>query len=292
MKIGVIDIGSNTIKLDIFKVTGKSFINVSAASLRGALAKHTMNGYLTEEGYTSLKNILVKFLVDAECAGCEKTLVFATQSLRNISNAEDVRKRISGELGAEIDIISGDMEAMCSFSALCDCIDGDERGIMGDMGGGSLELVSFSCKSANSLCSLPLGALRVRETLQCDIVPTAEQRRRIREYTVSQLADVGIKKEKNLYIIGGTARAIFSSVFRGESSVSVSEAAVTYDSMCAEGEKTKQLLLCEIPKRADSFMTGYAVFNAVAEYFGCEEIRLCAKGVRDGYLKMKLENEV
>lgn len=291
MKIGVIDIGSNTIKLDIFDVNNGNITNVSAESLKGALAKYTMDGYLNDEGYSVLKKLLLKFTVDAQQARCDKTLVFATQSLRGISNASKVCEDIKAQLGVDIDIISGTQEAQCSFSALCDCISNEDSGIMADMGGGSLELVDFENKTPAFMCSLPLGALKVRETLNCPIVPNFKQTERIEEYARSYFDNAEIKNRDTLYVIGGTARAMFSAVFDKKEEISVDESLKAYEKMCSEGEETEKRLYSLIPKRAESFMTGFAIFNAAAKYFNCKKIVLCKKGVRDGYLKMKLNDE-
>ncbi len=291
MKIGVIDIGSNTIKLDIFQVNGSDITNISAESIRGALAKYTMDGFLNDEGYSVLKKILLKFTVDAKQAGCDKTLVFATQSLRGISNADRVCEDIRAQLGVDIDIISGTQEAQCSFFALCDCISDEDSGIMADMGGGSLELVDFENKTSAFMCSLPLGALKVRETLNCSVVPDREQTSKIEEYARSFFDNVQIKKHDAIYIIGGTARAMFSAVFNGKEEIGVDESLVAYEKMSFDAEETEKRLYSLIPKRADSFMTGFAIFNAAAKYFNCKKIVLCKKGVRDGYLKMKLKDE-
>ncbi len=290
MKTAVIDIGSNTIKLDIFDVSGKEATVLSSQSEKGALARHTKGGFLTDEGYETLKNILEKYLIAAVCDGCEKTYVFATQSLRNISNSEEVRHNIKEALGADIDIISGEEEALCSTKALMlDCPDA-ENGIMADMGGGSLELVEFENRIPVGICSLPLGALRVKELLGIGIIPTSRDEEKIKTHVNSIFKTAPVKSRDTVYLIGGTARSVFSLCFDGKDEISPCDAAKAYRRLADGGEESENLFIREIPKRADNFMTGFYIFNMLCEYYGIKKIVLCQRGVRDGYLLNKTEN--
>lgn len=290
MKVAVIDIGSNTIKCDIFLVKGQDFTQLSAASMRGALAKHTASGHLTEEGYGVLKTILARFISDAQSASCDKIFVFATQSLRNIDNAKQVCDNIKRDLGVEIDIISGEDEAKYSFSALQMSLNSaEESGIMADMGGGSLELVEFENGCIKSLCSLPLGALRVAENMGVAPILNIEETEKVYRHAISYLAPSPIGKQKNIYIIGGTARSIFSLLFPDTDEISASDAKTAYIKLQVSPESSLQIIKRTLPKRYDSFMAGFNVFCAVCDYFGCEKIILCKQGVRDGYLKAQLE---
>lgn len=289
MKVAVIDIGSNTIKCDIFFVKGTEFISLSSSSLRGALASHTANGYLSEKGYEVLKEILSGFVSEAKNASCEKILVFATQSLRNIDNTQQVCENIKHDVGVDIDVISGEEEAVCSFTALQMSLNENQSGIMADMGGGSLELVEFKNNAPENMCSLPLGALKVAKAL--DVPPILDARRNecVRQHALTFLQSSSINPKKNLYVIGGTARSIFSLLFCEKTEISTEEAEKAFASLQNAPNDSLQLIKCALPKRYDSFMTGFAIFNAVCNYFGCEKIILCKQGVRDGYLKRHLE---
>lgn len=290
MKTAVIDIGSNTIKLDIFNVLKNDAVQLSARSEKGALAKHTKSGALSDEGYEILKNILEKYIIISTVEECEKIYIFATQSLRGISNAAEVCKNIKDSLGVTIEIISGDEEAMYSLNGLMlDCPSAD-CGIMADMGGGSLELVNFKNKLPTSTCSLPLGALRVKELLGIDNVPTAEDEAKIKEYITDILKKAPTKNEDTVYLIGGTARSVFSLCFDGKTEVARDDMKTAYRSLCQNKNETLTLLFEKLPKRADNFMTGFYIFNILCEYYNIKKIVLCKKGVRDGYLMQKTEN--
>ena len=290
MKTAVIDIGSNTIKLDIFEIFEKETVQISSRSEKGALARHTKDGFLTDEGYEVLKSILEKYLITALGSACEKIYVFATQSLRNISNAEETCKKIKEALGIDIEIISGEEEALCSTRALM--LDRPEAvdGIMADMGGGSLELVEFEKRSPVGICSLPLGALRVKEYLNIGIIPSNTDEEKIRSHVISILKTVPVKNKDTVYLIGGTARSVFSLCFDEKDEISPSDAVRAYNILTADKTESAKLLSEKLPKRADNFMTGFFIFNVICEYYGINKIVLCKKSVRDGFLSIKTES--
>lgn len=290
MKTAVIDIGSNTIKLDIFNVFEKEITQLSARSEKGALARHSKDGYLTDEGYEILKNILEKYLILAKSTGCGKTYIFATQSLRDISNAQEILKKIKKCLGIDIEIISGEEEAMCSTSALM--LDNSDavNGIMADMGGGSLELVDFAKRVPVGICSLPLGALRVKELLGVSMIPASSDEEKIKTHVISALESAPVKSRDTIYLIGGTARSVFSLCFDGKTEISPSDGVKAYNLLSNGGGESIKLLSSKLPKRADNFMTGFYIFNVICEYYGIKKIVLCQRSVRDGYLLRKIEN--
>lgn len=291
MKIAVIDIGSNTVKMDTFNVKGDNYSLLSAKSERGGLVKYRKDSSLTPEGYNVLYTLLEKYVTQAVSSGCEKTYVFATQSLRGLKNAEDVCDRIKSSLGVDIDIISGEEEALYSFCALAhECTENDE-GIMADMGGGSLELADFSHKKHISLCSLPLGALYVKETLGINIIPNADDEKKIANYVTNILSKAPTKSKDTVYIIGGTARTLFSLCFEGKTEISLEDAEKAYSILSASKEKTFKFLSVKAPKRVDNFMTGYYIFICLCRHFSANRLVLCKSGVRDGYLADKLEKE-
>ena len=291
MKVAVIDIGSNTVKMDVFSVNGKDFSLLSAKSEKGALVKYRKDSRLTEEGFSVLHTLLEKYITQAASSGCEKTYVFATQSLRGIENANDVRERIKSSLKVDIDIISGEEEALYSFFALANECGETDEGIMADMGGGSLELADFSNKKYISLCSTPLGALYVKETLGIGMIPSEGNEEKIRNYVSNVLKDVPTKNMDTVYMIGGTARTVFSICFEGKTEVSLADAEKAYSLLSASKEKTFKLLSVKAPKRADNFMTGFYVFITLCKHFGASRLTLCKAGVRDGYLAHALEKE-
>lgn len=291
MKVAVIDIGSNTVKMDVFNVNGKEFSLISSKSEKGALVKYRKDSRLTEEGFAVLHTLLEKYITQAASSGCEKTYVFATQSLRNIENADDVCERIKTALGVHIDIISGKEEALYSFYALAsECKETDE-GIMADMGGGSLELADFSNKKYISLCSVPLGALHVKETLGIGMIPSDTDEEKIRNYVSDVLKDVPTKNMDTVFMIGGTARTAFSICFEGKTEVSLADAEKAYSILSASKEKTFKLLSAKASKRADNFMTGFYVFITLCKHFGASKLALCKASVRDGYLAHALKKE-
>ncbi len=280
----VIDIGSNTVKMNIFDVdtAEKKPDQIHMLSTKCSLATHRMNGYLDAQGIEKLKKTLLLYLGESVRFGCDKCFAFATASLRGISNTAEVLSQIKKATGVDIDIISGEDEADCSYKGLKYAYGSDHSGAMADMGGGSCEIVLFDGERIGSCVSLPFGSLKLKNIFCKGYVPSEDEEKEVRESVLSHFKD---EKAECLYLIGGTARGIFK-LYGGEETDCRSF--VRFYNELKNKEDIVSLLEKQLPERADSFLVGYFALCTVAERLGASCIRLCKSGAREGYLIKKL----
>ncbi len=158
--LAVIDIGSNTSRVTVFRVDGgchyQPLANSRAALklLRGLSSANGRERQATDSLLAALKD----FAVVARGAGAERIVALATYSMRGYSKAPELVARIEAETGIEVRIINGQREAELGFLGAIHSTD-VENGMLVDLGGGSLEIAHFKQRALVETWSLPLGSL-------------------------------------------------------------------------------------------------------------------------------------
>ena len=134
---GVIDIGSNTIRLVIYKWEEPELTALLNKKESAGLANYVdRDGGLSEAGICRAEQALAEFREILEHVEVERTYVFATASLRNISNTGIVVERLRRSSGFDIQVISGEEEADYDFRGALRAT-GLEDGLLVDVGGGT-----------------------------------------------------------------------------------------------------------------------------------------------------------
>lgn len=183
MRIGVLDIGSNTghlLIVDAFR--GGPPVPAHSYSEPLRLAEHLdEDGHVTDHGIDRLAKYVTEAASQAEDKGAERVLAFATSAVREAGNVEDVIERVHAVSGTRLQILPGEDEARLTFLAVrrwC----GWSAGRLGvfDIGGGSLELAVGADETPDIATSLPLGAGRLTRRWLDRGISQDELRREIR----------------------------------------------------------------------------------------------------------------
>lgn len=164
MRIGVLDIGSNTghlLIVDAFR--GGPPVPAHSYSEPLRLAEHLdADGRVTDHGIDRLAKYVAEAASQAEDRGAERVLAFATSAVREAGNADEVIDRVHEASGMRLQILPGEDEARLTFLAVRRWF-GWSAGRLGvfDIGGGSLELAVGADETPDTATSLPLGAGRL-----------------------------------------------------------------------------------------------------------------------------------
>ena len=139
----VIDIGSNTIRLAVYRVDGEGITPILNNKYTAGLAAYVgKDGSMAPEGIERLVDVMGKFRAALDLLPDCRCFPFATASLRNITNRDEVVERVREATGFEIRVLSGYEEAMLDYRGAVRSLPG-EQGLLVDVGGGSTELVFF-----------------------------------------------------------------------------------------------------------------------------------------------------
>jgi exopolyphosphatase/guanosine-5'-triphosphate,3'-diphosphate pyrophosphatase len=201
MRLGVLDVGSNTVHLlvvDAHRGARPTPAYSEKAVLR--LAEHIdSDGKLSHEGEKGLLERVESALEASGRLGCDDLLAFATSAVRDARNGEKVLARIREKTGVDLQVLDGDDEARLTFLAVRRWFGWSAGRLLSlDIGGGSLELAAGVDEEPDVALSLPLGAGRLtRERLKGD-PPSKSQLADLRTYVeetlgkaVAELAEAG-----------------------------------------------------------------------------------------------------
>ena len=171
----VVDLGSNTVRLVVFegatRVPSPLFNERFFCGLGRGLGA---TGRLDEEAIPQVMASLDRFRRIAGSIGVNRLHVLATAAVRDGENGAELVHDIERRIGARVQVLSGETEARYSAAGvLCGMPDAD--GIVGDLGGGSLELIEVKSGASGRAASLPLGPLRLAEFGRADSVRAARE---------------------------------------------------------------------------------------------------------------------
>jgi exopolyphosphatase/guanosine-5'-triphosphate,3'-diphosphate pyrophosphatase len=305
MRLGVLDVGSNTVHLlavDAHPGARPLPAHSHKAELRLAELLDA-DGAIGPDGVDRLLDVITGALQAAEDKGCEEVLPFATSAVREASNADLVLARIRSETGIDLAVLTGEEEARLTFLAARRWF-GWSAGklLVLDIGGGSLEIAFGMDEEPDAAVSLPLGAGRLTAMLPGD-PPDPQDVKALRRHVRAQIARtvgefsrfgkpdhiVGTSKTfKQLARIAGAARSAEGLyVQRDLSHKSLEEWVPKLAAMTVEQR-------AELPGvsegRARQVLAGALVAEAAMDLFDAAELEVCPWALREGVILRRLDH--
>lgn len=202
--IGVVDVGSNSVRLVVFAGDGRWPVPVfNERTLCGLGRDLPKSGRLHPDGVVLALNHLRRFRELGEAMGVARWEVVATEAVRVAKDGKSFVAEAEASLGAPLTILDGDEEAAASANGVVSGIPNAD-GMMGDLGGGSLEIVALDKGKSGERASLPLGPLRFPAKELSDTT-RAEARIDRALKKVPWLKDIA---GRDFYPVGGAWRAL------------------------------------------------------------------------------------
>lgn len=296
----IIDIGSNTIRMVLYKVINGEIQQMLNSKYPAGLAGYIdSNNALTKKGINKAVEALSKFNLILESVHVKEVHAFATASFRNINNAKEVLSEIKERCNLSVKIISGNDEALYDYYGAVKNISSKD-GLLVDVGGGSTELVLFENGKIVSTFSIPIGSLNMFTAYVKNIIPTKQEIKKITDHATKLISKLPIQQKINctvLYGVGGSARAsckLSDELYNETSSFNGFECK-RFKKILSMVEKDNKKLVSSIikssPGRIHTILPGIAILNAVAKYYDCKSFTASPYGVREGYLLSVLENK-
>jgi len=300
MRLGVLDIGSNTVHLLIVDAHyGAAPIPASKRKVQLRLAQHIGPDGVIDTG---LVEALIAFIREsqdfAEDMGVTELMAFATSAIREAANGAEVLAQVRAATGLSIGVLSGDEEARLTFLAVRRWFGWSSgRLLVMDIGGGSLELASGTDEEPDAAVSLGLGAGRMtREFLHSDPVRSDEVRA-LRRHARAAVGDVvgGLRRVgdprlsvatsktfKQLARIAGAPPESDGPYARRTLKYSDVRDLVTLLSSKTVAERTK--LPGVSVGRAGQLLAGAIVAEAAMDLLAVEELTVCPWALREGVI--------
>lgn len=193
MRLGVLDVGSNTVHLQVVDASPGARPNPNINYKEEVrLAEYlSADGFISAEGARQLREAIRRSLHEAKRVETEELLPFATSALREAKNGAEIIAKINEDFQIDLQVLSGEDEARITFLAARRWYGWSSgRLLMVDIGGGSLELAVGVNEVPDVALSLPLGASRLtKDHLEGD--PFSKKSiRTLRDHIEANLAEI------------------------------------------------------------------------------------------------------
>lgn len=295
MLYGIVDIGSNTVRLNIYDIVKDEARFLLSKKYALGLVSYIKKGKLTKKGIIKLLDVIEDIKIDLDDLNVQKFNMFATASIRNISNQKEVLKDIHNTLDIDIDILSEKQEASYSFLGSTSIMK-NKKGILIDVGGGSSEVVVYKNFKIKDAYSLPIGSLSLFNDYVSLLIPTPEESEAIIDRIQYEISRVKMPKGDHKYMcgVGGSVRAVhklmkdLNLIERHEKIIDPAVFKIIREEITKNDKETYNRLLQTKPARIHTMMPGLLIIQELCSYFNIEELQVSKFGVREGYLNNKL----
>jgi exopolyphosphatase/guanosine-5'-triphosphate,3'-diphosphate pyrophosphatase len=305
MRLGVLDVGSNTVHMLVVDAyPGARPLPAFSHKVSLSLAAHLeKGGTLSKSGEEQLTEVVAESLRIAEDKGVEDFLAFATSAVRDAGNSDEVLGRIQARTGARIQVLSGENEARLTFLAARRWFGWSSgRLLVVDIGGGSLELAAGLDEEPEAVMSLPLGAGRLTRDWFTADPPSAKEVRALRRHVRTEIARlagglrrggavdhaVGTSKTfRQLARIAGAAPS--SEGFYARRFLRHSDLVVWTERLAALDRAERARLPGVSEGRAPQLPAGAIIADAVMDLMGVPELEICPWALREGVILKRLD---
>jgi exopolyphosphatase / guanosine-5'-triphosphate,3'-diphosphate pyrophosphatase len=305
MRLGVLDVGSNTVHMLVVDAyPGARPLPAFSHKVELRLAEHLEpDNTLSPAGEKQLTSVVSEALQIAEDKGVEDFLAFATSAVRDAGNGDEVLARVQERTGVYIRVVSGENEARLTFLAARRWFGWSSgRLLVIDIGGGSLEIAAGLDEEPETAASLPLGAIRLmRDWLTTD-PPRPDQVRAMRKYVRAEIARraggllrggpadhvVGTSKTfRQLARIAGAAPS--SEGFYARRFLKHSDVSAWAERLAAMDRAERVRLPGVSEGRAAHLPAGAVVADAVMDVMGVAQLEICPWALREGVILKRLD---
>jgi exopolyphosphatase/guanosine-5'-triphosphate,3'-diphosphate pyrophosphatase len=201
--MAVVDIGSNSVRLVIYESFVRSPSVVHNEKAICAIGRDMVStGHLHREGMTLALEALARFRMLVEAHRIEAREAVATAAARDASNGQEFIRQAEAAWGGAIRVLSGEEEArLAAEGVLAGTPTAD--GLVADLGGGSLDMVTVKAGRTGQALTLPIGPLRLMDAAKGD----PDKGRDIVDSHLKSLDAIGELKGRSLYAVGGVWRS-------------------------------------------------------------------------------------
>jgi exopolyphosphatase / guanosine-5'-triphosphate,3'-diphosphate pyrophosphatase len=299
--IGVIDIGTNTLRLLVGCVSRGRIIRIASERTVTRLGENLLRtGNLNQKNSELSITTLIIFKAICDKFKVEFINAVGTSVLRDALNRDDFLRNVREKTGIEVEVISGEREAALTLLGIQGRSDlfKAECSVIIDVGGGSTELIA--CHEKCTKQSIPIGAVKLLELFMKNDPPTNSELSEIKSHLavnfkplLSSLRSRSAFQPCTLIATGGTSTTLASihlklSAYDG---ARVHGCVLSYDEIYSMFERLKSLPLkerCSITGlekgRTDIIIPGTMIIMAIMELIGAIELIVSDYGLMEGVL--------
>jgi exopolyphosphatase/guanosine-5'-triphosphate,3'-diphosphate pyrophosphatase len=282
----VIDVGSNSVRLVLYRVEGRSLWTVFNEKVLAGLGRDLkQTGRLSPDGAVSALAALKRFCRVVERLPENRVFTAATAAIREAADGHDFTGRVQAETGLTLRVLSGAEEAKyAALGAIAGAPAG--AGVVGDLGGASLELTPIGPAGAGEGVTLPLGPFSFGPFPEGD--PDI-----LRREVDARLIGTERFHAATFHAVGGAWRnlALIHMHMTGyplrvvhQYEMTRAEALNACRFIASQSRRSLEAVEGVSKKRAETLPHAAVVLERLIVTFGIERVLLSAYGVREGLL--------
>jgi exopolyphosphatase/guanosine-5'-triphosphate,3'-diphosphate pyrophosphatase len=294
MRLGVLDVGSNTVHLQVVDTSPGARPNPTFNYKEELRLTQYINedNLVSDEGIEKLRSSIKRAIEQSASVQTQELLPFATSALREASNGEKIISSINKDFHIDLQVLTGEEEAKLTFLAARRWFGWSSgRLLVIDIGGGSLEMAAGVDESPEIATSLPLGAGRLtKEFLKGDPY-TDKSLRALRDHIENKLeqilpslvkhqeSDRAIATSKTLRTLARLAGDWFDGTGKNITVEAIRKISAKLSEM---DENTRAKLPGVSENRASQIVAGSLVAESVMRNLDIKELEVCPWALREG----------
>jgi len=294
MRLGVLDVGSNTVHLQVVDTSpgarpNPTFNYKEELKLTQYIQE---NNQISDEGVEKLRACINRAIQQSASVQTQELLPFATSALREAINGEEVINKINKDFHIDLQVLSGEEEAKLTFLAARRWFGWSSgRLLVIDIGGGSLEMAAGVDESPEIATSLPLGAARLTKDFLSGDPYTDKSIRALRDHIENKLeqilptlvkhqdSDRAIATSKTLRTLARLAGDWFDGNGKNIKADAIRKISSKLSEMSTD-ERAKLPGVSE--NRASQIVAGAFVAESVMRNLDLAELEVCPWALREG----------
>ena len=294
MRLGVLDVGSNTVHLQIVDTSpgarpNPTFNYKEELKLTQYISEDNL---VSDEGIEKLRSCIKRAIEQSASVQTQELLPFATSALREAGNGEEIINSINKDFKIDLQVLSGEEEAKLTFLAARRWFGWSSgRLLVIDIGGGSLEMAVGVDESPEIATSLPLGAARLTKNFLKGDPYTDKSIRALRDHIENKLeqilpslvkhqdTDRAIATSKTLRTLARLSGDWFDGSGKNISVEAIRKISAKLSEM---DEATRAKLPGVSENRASQIVAGAFVAESVMRNLDIKELEICPWALREG----------
>ncbi len=291
----VLDVGSNSVRLVVYRIDGRAMTPILNEKVMAGLGRNLKrDGALSPDGVATALGALKRFRALLTAMGVTEIDAVATAAVREARDGPDFARRIERETGIRLKTISGQDEALLSALGVL-ANEPEALGVVGDLGGSSLELIEVSPMGPGLGETYALGPLALTDG-PFDAGRVAD----IADALLSRSRPI-LNKGGAFYAVGGAWRALGRIDMKlrqhplgvlNSHEIPRADVLRLVDVVRKQSRKSLEMLEDAAAKRADALPYAAVVLDRVMKWGNFDRVVLSAYGLREGVLAAKMSDAV
>lgn len=287
--VAIVDIGSNSVRLVIYEAASRAPDVIHNEKAICAIGRNMVTTHRLHDGGIAMAlEALARFRMLADAHAVRHRFAVATAAARDAENGQEFIAEAERAWGGGIRILSGEEEARVAAEGVLAGIP-DADGLVGDLGGGSLDMVTVKGGNPGTAVTLPFGPLRLMDASKGN----PDKARSLVDSGLHVLENLESLKGRSLYAVGGAWRS-FARVDMDEIGyplhvlhdyrIPASRALKLCRVVAGLSKKSLDRIGVISKRRAESLPYGAVVLERLILATGLKEVVISAHGLREGIL--------